>query len=638
MVSRPALRLPSPSRSWSLARALSCATPLLAALAACHADPQSAAPPAGSTSTAPATTAAATSSAVPVVAVAARHRPFAPSKTGCDAVDVYTDGHADGAICSEDADQEGLTVVDLSDTWTPRVFAPDAQTGEAPEYREKYLELAHEPNADLGLYGVAPTLSVLFARLDDERRVACDADVDLAPLASAEISWSNAPDKRTAAAVLKAAGKGAALEAAQRELACARLFKSAAASGVLTNATHAALDAFRRRHMIVGAGLDGDTLHALALGGDELAFVGVLRGLRERVADAAGLVEDGTALGVKAEVVGRDVDLSRFAPAPDPTRDVDGATDLVDEATDAAARALGWTGPEEARAFFAARGKRGVRELSVAVKLPPKPAYYSDAMSLRVEIDRGDVFYETPGQAALERKKLAAFHGPSFVVYADVGDKSVALMRWATTIGGWKKEREDDGTFSFKYKESDVGDRVWRQVIAAPAWMPPDSTPETDLLHEGKDGTFALKRALIQPGYGNAYGLVMLPHEEVVVHGNKTTYADHGIRTHGSVDYASIQRGESHGCHRLYNQLALRLSGFLLEHHAYTTRGKMAAGYHRSLSWSGQVVDVDVPTRGYSYELVPPIPVRVLTGHIAGAAQRSLTSAIPIKSSEPKKG
>jgi hypothetical protein len=258
-------------------------------------------------------------------------------------------------------------------------------------------------------------------------------------------------------------------------------------------------------------------------------------------------------------------------------------------------------------------------------------------MDLRVEIDRGDVFYETPGAAAAAKKKLGTFRSPTFVVYAKDKNKSVALMRWATTIGGWKKERTDDGELALKYKESDVGDRVWRQIIAAPAWMPPDSTPETDLLHESKDGAVALKQSLIQPGYGNAYGLVMLIHDEPVVKGDKTTYVDHGIRTHGSVDYRSIQRGESHGCHRLYNQLALRLSGFLLEHRNYVAKGKVAAGYHRTLEYNGQSVDVDVPTRGYRYELDPPVVVRVLEGHVAGAAHKPV-STIPIKSDATKKG
>ena len=364
--------------------------------------------------------------------------------------------------------------------------------------------------------------------------------------------------------------------------------------------------------MIIGTGLDADTLHALALGGEELAFRAVLRSLRERVADAGGLLEDGSASETKATVVGRLLDLTRFAPLHEQALP-NGAPDLVGAATDVAARELGWSSPEAARADLLKRGK-DLKTTRVAVALPKAPTYHSAAMDLRVEVDRGDVFDGTPSAAAIERRKRGEERRPTFVVYAKDGDREVALMRWATTIGGFKKERAEDGEIVVKYKKSDVGDRVWRQIIAAPAWLPPESTPETDLTHEDKDGNVSLKRDLIQPGYRNAYGLVMLIHNEVVERGGKTLYLDHGIRTHGSVDYRSIKRGSSHGCHRLYNQLALRLSGFLLQHRAFETRGKMHTDFKRVLEVNEQSIEMDVPSRGYLYELDPPVPVKVLEG------------------------
>jgi hypothetical protein len=259
-------------------------------------------------------------------------------------------------------------------------------------------------------------------------------------------------------------------------------------------------------------------------------------------------------------------------------------------------------------------------------------------MDLRVEIDRGDVFYETPGRAAAARTKLRAVRAPSFVLYAREGDRDRPLVRWTTTIGGWKKERTDEGEIALKYKESDVGERFWRQIVAAPAWLPPESTPETDLLRESKDGTFALKNDLIQPGFRNAYGLVMLIHEQAVERGGQMRWADHGIRTHGSVDYRSIARGESHGCHRLYNQLALRLSGYLLAHRPHVRRGTLRVGYHRTLQWQDQPVELDIPSRGYLYELDPPVPVQVLTGRIAGEVQKPLSSLLPLQPAAAKKG
>jgi hypothetical protein len=587
-----------------------------AALAACNA-PRSDAQSRGTT-----VATAAPASASAVAAEPHARRVFSPARAGCGTVQVFAAGSEAGSICSEDAGKEGLVVLDLSDSWAPRVFAPDPTTHDAPDYRAKYLELASSGSADLGLYGIAPNLSIAADRLIDEKRRACNAALDVEPLAALDNAVANAPDEKSSALSLKKAASKDSLKVVQSELVCAGFLKKQSVTGMMDIATQIALDAFRRRHMIVGSGLDADTLHALSLGGDELDYRAVLRVLRERVADAAGLVEDGSALEQKELVRGRDLDLSRFEPDPHGALP-NGAPDLVDAATDTAARELGWTSPDAARAFLASLGKPGVHGLHVAVALPPAPAYHAASMDLRVEIDRGDVFYDMPGASA--RRTAGTNRRPTFVVYAKDGDHEVPLMRWATTIGGWKKERTEDGEIALKYKESDVGDRVWRQIVAAPAWLPPDSTPEGDLLRESKDGDVALKRDLIEPGFTNAYGLVMLIHEQAVVQGSKTTWVDRGIRTHGSVDYHSIERGESHGCHRLYNQLALRLSGFLLEHRPTVRRGSMAVGYHHELTWKDQTVNVDIPTRGYLYELDPPVPVRVLEGHIAGDAQKPVS-------------
>lgn len=547
---------------------------------------------------------------------------------------MFAEGEVAGSVCSSEASALGLTILDLSDKWTPRVFVPSA-SGDAPEYRGKYLTLAASESADLGLNGIAPTLTIVAGRLADEKRRACNAAIDRAPLIDVDATLSHDLDARALALTLKEAQTKAPLSVIQAELACAGFLKANQVNGRLQGSTHIALEAFRRRHMIVGSGLDVATIHALSLGGEELAFRAVLRGLRERVVDAAGLLEDGTASETQALVVDRELDLTRFAP--DVVEAVPGgAPDLVDMATDRAARELGWTSSDAVRAFLGTQAKTKLRTLRVAVTLPPAPAYHSAKMELRVEIDRGDVFYQSPGEAAAARKKLEKRRAPTFVIYAKDVDRDVALMRWSTTIGGWKKERAEDGEISLKYKESDVGDRVWRQIIAAPAWMPPDSTPETDLLHEDKDGNFALKRDLIQPGYRNAYGLVMLIHHEGVERDGKTKWLDHGIRTHGSVDYRSIQKGTSHGCHRLYNQLALRLSGFLLQHRESVRRGKMHTEYRRTLEHNEQSIEVDVPTRGYLFELDPPVPVRVLKGNVVGGAKKPVSIAIP--TDDPKKG
>jgi hypothetical protein len=91
-------------------------------------------------------------------------------------------------------------------------------------------------------------------------------------------------------------------------------------------------------------------------------------------------------------------------------------------------------------------------------------------------------------------------------------------------------------------------------------------------------------------------------------------FADEQIRTHGSGNYRSILRGSSHGCHRLFNHLAIRLGSFLLAHHDYTRHGNLDERYARPLRWKGRRLTLRAEGRGYRYELLPPIVVEVLPG------------------------
>jgi hypothetical protein len=581
---------------------------------------------------------AAADAAKAAAAEAAKPRVWKPSRAGCDAAPVFDRGKEAGAVCVDDLAKEGLTLVDLSDTWTPRVFSEDPVTGEASPYRPKYLRLANQHGTDLGLFGIQPSLSIVAERLVDDKRQACQAAVDRAPIEALRVAMEAAAPAEADKMTTRPDARDA-VKAAQAELVCDKLLLKSQARGSLAASTQIGLEVFRRRHMIVApGGLDAGSVAALALPGDELDFRALLRGLRERVADAADLVEDGTAAGETAPVVDRQLDFTKARGAL-ADKLPGGAPDLVDRATDAAARALGWTSPDAARAFLEARGAHGLEKLRVAVKLPAAPAYASKAMDLRIEIDRGDVFYDTPYQAALARKRMPTVHGPTFVLYAKNKDgRDVPLMRWATTIGGWKKERIEEGQVVLKYKESDVGERFLRQLVAAPAWLPPDSTPEAELVKDGDDGEPALRRDVIEPGFWNAYGLVMMIHEERVENGDEVTWEDHGIRTHGSVSYKSILRGESHGCHRLLNHLALRLSGYLLAHRAYVRRGKLHSKYQRKLAWKGKEVELDVPERGYLFQLDPPVPIRVLEGNIAGDEKTPITSLIHLKKDPTESG
>jgi hypothetical protein len=244
----------------------------------------------------------------------------------------------------------------------------------------------------------------------------------------------------------------------------------------------------------------------------------------------------------------------------------------------------------------------------VAVELPARPAYHSRHMALSAEIDRGDVWYD---EAPLPR---VAWVRPALVLYAQDGTTKRALIRWPTTIGGWADVREG-GTLKKLWKESDVGPREWRQLYAAPTWLPPDATPDDELVRWVAKGKWELKTTIMGPGPLSAFGLMRLPHERAVKTKSGVQWIDNGIGTHGSAVVTSLLNGTSHGCHRLYNHLALRLAGFLLEHRDHVVKGEQPEHYRRMVS-VGRSMLAKVDTRGFLYELTPPVHIEVLPGNI----------------------
>jgi hypothetical protein len=204
------------------------------------------------------------------------------------------------------------------------------------------------------------------------------------------------------------------------------------------------------------------------------------------------------------------------------------------------------------------------------------------------------------------------------------------LIRWPTTIGGWADQRLADGALVSRWKESDVGPRVWRDLYAAPTWLPPPTTPDRDLVKNLYNGHWALKTEVMGPGPHAAYGMTLLVHHQVVKLGNGTERLDdNGIGTHGSASVTSIVYGTSHGCHRMYNQLAVRLADFLLRHRAHAVRGEQPALYGRVVNHRGERFTANLATRGFLYELTPPVPVNVLKGNIRS------TRKVPPRDSAP---
>ena len=541
-----------------------------------------------------------------------------------DPVPVFEGGREIRRVCSADAPGEGLTVVDLSDDWVPFVLRDSGDPAQSPQpYRAAYIALANEeypagppgdrPRHDrfLELYGIAPTFRVLAARILDEDRHQCHARVDQAALQAVTSSPQPSTTPPTPA-LRKAFG------ALQQLLACDRLLPSPTRR-LPRWRLQEALETYQRKHMIVARGqLNRETRRALAEDGRELDFRSLLRALRARVVDATGLIEDGTALAARSTVLSRRIDGDAFYASDGRDPEEDGAPDLVSPATEAAATALGWTAPSAAAEFFRARGAAATGQLKMAVRLPAAPAYHAAEMDLRVEIDRGDVWYELPTRRHRIRRR------PTLTLYARGADgDEVALVRWPTTIGGWKKEVAPGRGVGLRYKNSEVGSRVWRDLVVSPAWVPPPQTPARALVRRSYGPQEWLPDMdLVGPGYASAYGLVMLVHNRPVTGRDGTIWYDNGIRTHGSVSYQSILRSESHGCHRLFNHAALQLASFLLQHRRNVRHGVLARPFTHEFTWRGVAWRFPISSRGYRFELTPPVEVEVLPGTLHGKVRK----------------
>jgi hypothetical protein len=493
------------------------------------------------------------------------------------------------------------TVIDLGDDWAPRLFS---ETGDLPQaYRRAYVALANErPDATeptarrdrfYELFGISPRFGVIRGRLLDEARHACHAAIDDGPLRATARTLAPGNDAIPA--------RHAALAVVQRHLACE------GSSGDLRRD----LALYQRRHMLPSlAVVDAETREVLLTPSRELDFRTLLRSLRERVVDATGLIEDGSAGNAWEPVLGRFIDAAEYRHALRPDGVTNAAPDLVSRATESAARALGWTSPEMAARALA----QGVPP-RMTVALPPLPAYHDAAMELRAEIDRGDVWTSYPVDAAGRPRPSPAKNRPTLTLYARTANGDVALVRWPTTIGAWKPEKLDGGAVGLRYKASPVGRFYWRDLLASPAWFPPPTTPDDELVRRGADGRWRADQEAVGPGYRSAYGLVALVHDRAVVtSAGPMTLADIGIRTHGSGNYRSILRGSSHGCHRLFNHLAIRLGSFLLAHRQNERHGLVEDRYRRIIHWQGHTITLRAETRGYRYELQPPVPVDVLPG------------------------
>jgi hypothetical protein len=533
----------------------------------------------------------------------------------------------------------------------------------------------------LEAYGIPPTLSVLLDRIETDRDRACYDQVDLAGLAAfdgtatyqsrkqaqrayrqaiSDASWvkkllaSNKttaggptgeappalPDdtlgseerrKDTLAGIAtrypqlakrieryrRGQARLRAIRAVQARLVCEGLLtpRMRYVNGLFDWATNQALAAWERKNNISGWGfLGGETLEALQRPPMELHLDTFRRILMARVADAAAILEDGSAGSKRRPATYKDVDGKEHV-----------VPNLVGDYADALMAALGLRSIDDVESFLRQVGREGLAGLHVAFRAPPLPPYYSESMDLSVVIDRGDVWYDVPFDDAGKLIPHPRRRFPTLAVFAHWRSQRIPLVRWRTTIGSWRGETQPDGKVYLKYKNSDVGPCVWREIVASPVWIPPDSTPPRALVtrkrfDRNKGLATVVNTDLMGPGFQSAFGLVEAIHHRMV--GDKLY--DNGIRTHGSVDYTSIARRYSHGCHRLVNNRAVRLFDFILHRRPFARAGNQAMWLRKSFTYEDKEYEYVIDTHGYYYELTEPVPVLVTRGRIMGKIRRPI--------------
>jgi len=550
-----------------------------------------------------------------------------------------------------EAAAQGYTIVDLSDEWTPDIFAEQAGADGHPlpnRYRRVFVGLANDRLDDDGqpiepgkknfleLFGIPPSLGVLRARFLEDAEKSCDRDLDPVALAGVDNLTHYAPEqqarrenkrgwiprelkdprvKLTEAQInsrkrwiAEFDAERLAIEEVEKRLTCEGMLgpKSRHEKGVYDEGLVVAVRNFQHENKIYESNYrlrrTLETLGRPSLSNDHDALVRVLT---ERVVSAAAILEDGS---------------------------VKDGKNFVDEFSRAAIEQLGLGSPESALAFFRRHPAHDFTWLRAAVRLPATPEYYAPHMDLRIAIDAGDVWYEPLFDAKGNLKNPSRDRFPSFTVVATHGGRKIPLVRWRTTVGGWRSEQARDGYEYFRYKGSDLGPRVMRRVVSGPVWIAPESTPIRSMVKR-KYVDKALQPVVdydeIGPGFRSAYGLVA-GYFVVPGTGGRPDW-DKGIRAHGSSEYLSIYSngGYSHGCHRLPNHLAIRLYSFVLRHRRMRPLGDESMSFSRQFLKDDEVFELRIPSRGFAYELDPPIEVEVLEGNVRGKVKEPVTVYVP---------
>ncbi len=584
------------------------------------------------------------------------------------------------------ASLHGYVVLDLGEAWVPYLFSDGTSADDTPlpnSYRPTYLALARGELPDnihgaraaddkyLELYGILPTLGLLRTRFDAMTKLACAQELDLTPLLQFEglVTYVNnavakkqsdeyrqlnsavqqlmkkhdvtTPEELSGEELerrdedryqryMKIAPDYLAVDATQKRLKCEGYLegKGRYVHGGLDWATHEALAELERRHRVYSWGYLGkDTVEVLRLSPKEGERRALVRVLTERAIHASGIIEDGS-VSTKADGTARMFQGGDGQLHPLPN--------LVTQLEQNITAAFGLQTPESALAWL-----HGLQELPkeehryVAIRGPELPEYYDGSMELTLDYDRGDVWYDFPYDAKGKELAQPVQRRPQVTLSVKYLEQKIPLARFGTTIGGWRSELVSD-QMMWKYKDSPPGPRVWDVIVAAPVWLPPDSTPPKELLRrrskrKAGEPPYEVNYHETGPSYASAYGLVAAYHHEYFERGDGTLMIgrDEGIRTHGSVDYMSIMRRHSHGCHRLHNHIAVRLMSFVLAHSPHRRKGQAPLAYKKELLHEDEKYLMDIKQGGYVFELERPIKIEVLEGRVRGEVKRAIELAIP---------
>jgi hypothetical protein len=611
--------------------------------------------------------------------------PETPPPELLEPVALWRNGQPAGHVDAQGKDAAKYVFMDLSEGFTPILFADGVAPDGTPQphgFRDTYVQLARGKFPDdpygeraskdkyLELYGINPTLNVMRKRLRWAIGLECAKHLDLSAIQNFNgvVAYKGPNEGKTtrdrylvsriwverfmkaqgvteASAIdeqkLKPGEKGhlryylrehdnfEAIKAAQERLVCEGYFKGKGKwlKGAFDWPTHEALAEFERRHRVFSWGAMGpSTLEALRMDTAVVEHETVIRVLTERAIHAFGAIEDGSVDkpdGSKVTFKGLDGEMHEVP-------------NLEAELRSAVIEAFGLKDPEATLAFLDKLGELPVDDhLYVAIPGPARPEYYSRDMELSVVIDRGDVWYDFPYDEMGNERPQPVSRRPRTTLYVHHNDQRIPIARFGTTIGGWRSELVEDNVF-WKYKGSPVGEVLWEEIVSAPVWLPPSTTPPRDLLKRKErrkpgEPKWEVNYHETGPSYASAYGLVAAYHRPFVRRedGSVRITGDEGIRSHGSVDYMSIMRRHSHGCHRLHNHIAVRLFAFVVKHRPHARLGHQPTSYVLNFEYEEEPYSVQIKRGGYVFKLDRPVFVTVEEGRIRGRVPRPLAVAIP---------